>query len=317
MMEPHRWQRDKSSVDLETGEVVHRLVSNVDGLLLTLHGGGRALQAERSLPKLLNGQNISEIRGPEVGVAVAMLDAEIADALGVWSLPSFGTWLPVRADYPRSVDLGSEAMVLRTLEKYSGLEMPYKGLPVIGQSHSVTWSKGDIRLKVYGKYQESRRDARALGLLRTEPGVFRARAFRLLLGRTDPKDPPTVLDVLTPRVHELVHEKFEARLRGDAMTAKEIGDLDLLNEMLALFGGRRTATLLGWALMFGLTGVESRADMLASPIGSMPTRYRVLADYRALRGALIAKGYVLSEVGTEEADVEEMVRRVVAAGMAA
>jgi len=317
LTDPRRWQRERQSVDTQTGEIVRTLTANASGLLLTLHGGGRALQAERSLPKVYRGENISDLQGPEVAVALALVDSEIAEALGCWSLPSIGDWLPVRVDYPRSVDLGSEAMVLRTLDKYGGLEMPYKGRPVIGQSHSVTWSKGDIRLKVYGKYQESKGDRRALGLLRLEPGVFRARAFRALLGRSDPKQPPTLLDVLTPAMHGLVHAKFEARLRGDVMTAKEIGDMDLFNEMLAMFGARRTVTLLGWAVAWGLSGVESRADMLGSSLGSVETRYRVLRDYRALRDQLVGKGFALSEVGSEDADVEDIVHRLVAAGMAA
>lgn len=310
VMEPRRWQRGRESIDHQTGEVVRTFMTNADGLLLTLHGGGRALQAERSLPKVYRGENISDLDGPATSVALAMVDGEIAEALGVWSLPSVSTWLPVRVDYPRSVQMGDEATVLRTLAKYGGLEMPYKGRPVVGQSHSVTWSKGDIRLKVYGKYAESRGDARALGVLRIEPGVFRARAFRQLLGRPAANDPPTLLDALTPEMHRTVHAKFEARLRGDAMTANEIGDLALARELVAFFGVRRTATLMGWAALFVLYGIESRADMLSVSLGSMPTRYRVLADFRRFRDHLTEQGYALSDVGTPDADIEDVVRRL-------
>jgi hypothetical protein len=309
VLEPRRWQKGRDVTDHETGEVVRTFTTNADGLLLTLHGGGRALKAERSLPKAYRGENISDLHGPAVAVALGVVDGEIADALGCWSLPPIAEWLPVRVDYPRSVALGDEDAVLRTLETYSEIEMPYKGLPVVGQSHSVTWAKGDIRLKAYGKYRETRGDARARGVLRIEPGVFRARAFRALL-RIEPSASLTLLDALTPGLHETVHAKFESRLRGDVMTAKEIGDLELFREMLAMFGARRTATLMGWAAMWVLSGVESRADMLAVNLGSLQTRYRVLADYRQLRARVRELNYALSEVGSEESDIEDMVRRL-------
>jgi hypothetical protein len=309
VMDPRRWKRLLHSVDPETGEVRSRFTLNTEtGLLLTLHGGGRALQAERSLPKAYRGQNVDDLSGPEVAVALAELDGEIADALGTWELPSIADWLPARVDYPRSVRLQDEATVYQTLNRLSGVALPYKGMPVVGQSGSVTWSKGDIRVKVYSKYLESH-DTRARGLLRVEPGVFRARAFRKLLGRATDA-PVTLLEVLTPMLHESVNERFAGRLRGDVMTTKELRDRDLLNEMLALHGARRTATLLGWAVMWGLKGVESRDEMLAVGLGSLPTRYRVLADYRRLRDVLVEKGYELSETGQEDDDVETLVHLI-------
>jgi hypothetical protein len=311
-LDPKRWQRSRSTVDHATGEVVQTMTSNTGGLLLTLHGA-RAIKAERSLPKVYRGENVTDLHGPAVSVALAMMDAEIGDVLG-YDIPPVAAWLPVRSDYPRSIDCGDEAGVMRTLAKLAGLEMPYKGRPVVGQSHSVTWSKGDIRLKAYSKHAETKGDPRALGLLRVEPGVFRARTFRRLLGRASDAD-VSLLDVLTADMHERVNDKFRARLEGDMMTAQEIGDLDLFREMLAIFGARRSASLLGWAAMFGLTGVESRTDMLNSSLGSPATRYRVLADFRELRRALIAKGYTLSETGDETHDVEEVVHRL--SGLAA
>lgn len=314
--EPKRWDKARDVVDLHTGEVVRTYTANANGLLLTLHGGGRALKAERSLPKAYRGQNIEDLTGPAVAVALGVVDGEIADALGTWDLPSFGEWLPVRVDYPRSIEMANEGDVARTLDHWAGLEMPYKGLPVVGQSGSVTWAKGDIRLKAYSKFRETKMDPRARGLLRVEPGVFRARTFRKLLGYADDA-PVTLMDVLTPALHGRVHEKFAERLNGDVMTAKEIGDLQLFDEMLGLFGARRTATLLGWALMWGLRGVESREDMLAVGLGNLSTRYRVLSDFRRLRAHLLTAGYSLSETGDETSDVETIVHRVAASGMAA
>jgi len=79
--DPSRWEHERSVVDVVTGEVKRRYTSVVNGLSLTLHGE-RALQAERSLPKLLNGQNITDLSGPSVAAALAGLDVEIAEALG-------------------------------------------------------------------------------------------------------------------------------------------------------------------------------------------------------------------------------------------
>lgn len=302
VMERHRWMKSREVIDLATGQVSERYTLNTDdGLLLTLHQGGRALQAERSLPKVYRGQNVDDLIGPAVAVAVAELDTEIAQALGYWDLPTFGEWLPVRVDYPRSIHLDDDGAVFRTLDKMSGISLPYKGPPVIGQSGSLTWSKGDIRLKVYSKSLESHHpDAR--GVLRVEPGVFRSRTFRKLLGLAS-DDPVTVLDALSPVVFGKVHERFDARLRGDLMSPKELRDRDLFREMLALYGPRRSAALFGYAFMWGMAGVQSREELLAVNIGSVPTRYRVLADYRRFRDVLVAKGYSLSETGDADDDV--------------
>jgi hypothetical protein len=308
-MERRRWDKAREVVDLATGEVTRKFVLNTrEGLLLTLHGGGRALQAERSLPKVHRGQNIDDLTGPAVAVAIAQVDAEIADALGYHDLPTFAEWLPVRADYPRTMRLSDDATVFRTLDKWAGIALPYKGLPVVGQSGSLTWSKGDIRLKAYSKSLESH-DPRARGLLRIEPGVFRARTFRKLLGVSSDA-PVNVLDVLSPVLFGKVHERFDARLRGDLMSAKELRDRDLFREVVQLFGARRAATLLGWALMWGMAGVNSREEMLAVGLGTMRTRYRVLADYRRLRDVLVEKGYSLSDTGEADDDVETIVHLV-------
>jgi hypothetical protein len=290
--------------------MVEKAVTNSNGLSLTLYAGGRALKVERSLPKLYRGQNIDDLAGPAVAVSLAMLDAEIGETLGTYDLPSVAEWLPVRVDYPRTMHLEDDGAVLRTLDKWAGIEMPYKGLPVVGQSHSVAWTKGDIRLKAYSKRAESR-DARAAGMLRVEPGVFRARTFRKLLGLASDAA-VTLLDVLTPVLHQTVHDRFADRLKG-GLTVKELRDMDLAREMVALFGARRTATLLGWAVMFALWGVESRADMLAVNLASVPTRYRVLADFRQLRDHLVDLGYSLSEAGDPESDVEMVIHTVAAA----
>jgi len=312
--DPRRWRRERTVVDRETGEVKRTLMESAGGLLLTLHSGG-ALQAERSLPKVYRGENITDLCGPAVSVAVAMLDDEIGRAMG-YGLPSFWEWLPVRADYPRSVQLGDEGAVLRTLDKYAEIELPYKGLPVVGQSHSVTWSKGAIHVKAYSKFQETKGDPRALGVLRVEPGVFRTRSFRHLLGLASDAE-VRVSDVLTPEVFRKVHDRFDRPLRGGAMTAIEISDREMCAELVRFFGVRRAVGLLGWAMLFAVSGVESRADMISADVGNWRSRYRVVADYRRFRDHLEGMGYQLSDEGDEAADVEQIAERLVRAGMAA
>lgn len=314
LLDPRRWQRVREDVSVETGEVVRKMTTNRGGLLLTLHPGG-ALQAERSLPKVYRGENVTDLSGVEAAVAVGMMDADIADALGTSDLPSFWDWMVVRGDYPRSIQLESEGEVLRTLEKFGDIELPYKGRPVIGQSHSVTWAKGAIHVKAYSKFSESD-DPRARGVLRVEPGVFRARSFRRLLGVASDAV-VTVGEALSPAVFEMVHAKFERVLRGDVMSAQEISDGELFDELVSKFGIRRAVTLLGWGLAFAMKGVHSRSDMLQVGLGGVATRYRVVADYRDFRDHLLAKGYVLSELGDEVSDVEGIADRFAKMAVAA
>jgi hypothetical protein len=257
---------------------------------------------------LYRGENISDLKGPEVSVALAMMDAAVAEALDTYALPSVAQWMPVKVDYPKSIRLGSESEVLRTLEKYAEIELPYKGRPVVGQSHSVSWAKGAIHVKAYSKYRESKGDPRALGVLRVEPGVIRARSFRHLLGLASDSE-VTLGDVLSPEMFQKVHGKFESVLRGDVMTPKEISDHQLFDELVKFFGVRRAITLIGWGLAFWMKGVQSRADMLQVGLADQSTRYRVVADYRRFRDHLLEKGFTLSDEGDVVADVEELASR--------
>ena len=126
------------------------MLNTAAGLHLTLHPSG-ALVAERSLPKALTGSNVDDLTQGQVADALAAVDAELRDALGE-DLPGLGSWVPVRVDYCHNAHLGSESEVARTLEKFALIELPRKGLPTVGQSHSVAWTRGSVRLKCYGKY---------------------------------------------------------------------------------------------------------------------------------------------------------------------
>jgi hypothetical protein len=307
------WTRERSSTDRDG--VIHRTryLNLPSGLHLTLHEGG-ALQAERSLPKALRGDNITDLMPGEEVEALSVVDREIGDALCT-GLPPFGSWLPNRVDYCQNVHLRDEAEVIRTLEKLAGIELPRKGLPVRGQEHSVTWSHGAIRPKVYSKFLETRGDPRACGVLRFESGVVRARSFRDLSGLTD----LCVSDVLTPALHTAVLGRYVSYLRGDLMSTKELSDLDFTRELLGFFGGPRAARLLGWCGIFYLLGVRSRRDMLnREDIGHTATRYRIASDLRRFRLHLIEKGLGADFADeSEDLAVDDLLVRIGALGKAA
>ncbi len=306
------WTKERSSVDGDG--VIHRTryLNLASGLHLTLHDGG-ALQAERSLPKALRGENVTDLVAGEEVAALAAVDREIADGLGE-GLPPFESWLPNRVDYCQNVHLRDEAEVIRTLEKYAGIELPRKGLPVRGQEHSVTWSHGAIRPKVYSKFLETRGDPRACGVLRFESGVIRARSFLQLL---PPLTDLTVGAVLTPALHAAVLGRYVSYLRGDLMTTKELSDLDFMRELLSFFGPQTAARLVGWCSVFYVMGVRNRKDMLGSPLGHLGTRYRVAAELRRFREYLVGKGLMDATVETEDVAVDDLLVRIGALGKAA
>ncbi len=291
------------------------------GLHLTLHDGG-ALQAERSLPKALRGENVTDLVAGEEVAALAAVDREIAEGLDV-ELPPLGSWLPNRVDYCQNVQLRDQAEVIRTLEKYAGIELPRKALPVRGQEHSVTWGHGAIRPKVYSKFLETRGDPRARGVLRYESGVIKARSFKdkylwpLRSHVVAPCDELRLVDVLNPAIHAAVLGRYVAYLRGDLMTAKELSDLDFMRELLSFFGAPIAARLLGWCTVFYLVGVRNRRDLLASPVAAVATRYRVAAQLREFRVHLVEKGWLDLTAETRDAAVDDLLVRLGALGKAA
>jgi hypothetical protein len=79
------------------------------------------------------------------------------------------------------------------------------------------------------------------------------------------------------------------------LSGKELGDLEFMRELLGYFGPRRMAWVLGWCAVLRVAGVESRADLLASSVCSVPTRYRILKELRGFRDYLRAKGVEFGE----------------------
>jgi len=304
VMDYQRWDKLVTAVDPQTGECWPKAMKNVPGGPgLTLLPGGQ-LKAERSLTKALLGTNVLDMTHAQVADAIGIVDEEIGQALDTPGLPSIATWLPVRGDYAENIRMaGGEPEVLRTLEALADVTLPRKGLPVRGQSHSVAWPTGALRPKLYGKYLESG-DQRALGMLRHEVGVYRARVFRELLARTPALLRPnrtgadvTLHDVLTPEFRAVVLDRYRTLLRGDVMTAREIGDLELVKLMHELFGVKGSVTMMGWAVTWDVTGSRTARDILATGIGSVPTRYRVVADFRRLRDEVAKRGLRLGGEG--------------------
>jgi hypothetical protein len=316
------------------------MLNTASGLHLTLHPSG-ALVVERSLPKALTGSNVDDLRQDQVTEALAVVDDEILDALGE-KLPGMATWAPVRVDYCHNAHLGSESEVARTLEKFARVELPRKGLPTVGQSHSVAWTRGAVRLKVYGKYLETKGDPKAAGVLRFEAGVVRLQSFRDLrdamakgsgsdanspvaevygvactpnngrtLGRVPLRELKTrrdlrVVDVLTPEYHAASLGRYMERLRGDAMSEIELSDLAFMRELFDFFGVRHAVVVMGWCTTWHVLGVQSRADALASGYGHLASRYRVLDDIRRFRAHLVAKGVLVDDHQSDDKAVDAL-----------
>lgn len=338
VMDERLWTRERSSFDPDTGEVHRTRFLNVaKGPLLTLHDGGR-LMAERSLPKALWGNNVSEFEtGREVVAALACVDEEIRSALGD-GLPSFGDWLPCRVDYCRNEHLGDDGAVLRTLGHLAQVELPYKGRPVVGSSGSVNWPHGEVRLKVYSKFMETKGDPRAAGVLRWEAGVMRARGLRNLMagvgigeysrpaasqaiersagvldGFEDGCEEPeglSVRDVLVPEMSAAALGRYSEFLGGAYMTADELSNVAIIRELAACFGWAHTARLLGWAAVYRTAGVGSKSQVLASSVGSQATRYRFVKDMRTFAAHLRAVGLGDGIDADEECAVDDVIARL-------
>jgi hypothetical protein len=63
----------------------------------------------------------------------------------------------------------------------------------------------------------------------------------------------------------------------------EVGDAELLSEFVSFFGAKRAVHLIGWAVLWGVTGVENGPDFrkkLAAQGVSRATAYRAALDFR-------------------------------------
>jgi hypothetical protein len=288
------WQRERVTTNFQTGErSTVRILNDPGGASLTLLPDGR-LKVERSLPKALTGQNVDDMSQGDVVASIEAVDAEVARALGTLVLPSIGLASPVRVDYCESERLGSEDAVRRELVRLRNVELPRKGRPIRGDSGSVSWPKGAIRPKVYGKYVETKANELAYGVLRHEVGAFHLRTFRTLLGRSTGV-PVALSEVLREDVRANVMGRYGAQLVGGIAMSHELTDSRFVVETVGLFGLRRTAALLGYAILWHVAGEPALSEELTdhSPFGSRSTHYRVVSDFRRLRVALLDKGYAV------------------------
>jgi predicted LPLAT superfamily acyltransferase len=88
----------------------------------------------------------------------------------------------------------------------------------------------------------------------------------------------------------------------------DISSAEVVRELVAYFGVRRAAALLGYCFLFVVAGAESRRDILAADVGSIELRYRILSDIRRFRASLAEKGYAMEL--DEHVGEYEMVRRL-------
>lgn len=74
--------------------------------------------------------------------------------------------------------------------------------------------------------------------------------------------------------------------KQEAAVFDEIEDLTLFREMVAFFGLRRFMELVGWAVLWGVMGIESvnelRKELEAQGLSKSAT-YRAAADFKRLR----------------------------------
>jgi len=296
--DPKVWPHLRQVVSTATGEIRTTGILNVkNGPSITRHPNG--LLVERSLPKALRGENITDLSGIESMAAMAALDSELAEVLP-FPVPSIVEWQPVRADYCESRQVGGEPEVLRMLGSLAQVVLPYKGLPIRGDHRSVRWPHGASQPKFYSKFLETRGDPRAEGVFRGEITVRRLGTFREITGLAE----PTMGDVLRPECFQKVWAPFRPFLGGAALTREEIGNLELIRELVGYFGTRRAASLLGYCLLFAVAGVSSRQEMLASDVVEFRTKYRVLADIRSFRTAMREKGYAMGLDDGPEGDAQ-------------
>jgi hypothetical protein len=295
---------------IEDGTVVESLrASGRDGPAFILHPDG-TLKIERSLPKALTGQNAVDLTQSDVGDALDALDREVWEATGRPSRAlEFGGMDPVRADYCHSLPAVDPAVVALTLRKWSRVNMKRKGLPVVGESGSVSWTKGMFRFKSYNKGRETGQDD-LLGVLRVEGSAWSSRSFAVIPGLSSGHGKLVVADVLTPVAHEFVLRRFIGQLEGAMPTPEELGDVELLRSMVAFFGARRALGLLGLCAGWAMLGVASGQDLERLKLGEGTTWYRARADLKRYRDAMVA-------LGDDPGTLEELQAHVGRMGIAA
>ena len=305
--ESKRWERVNSSTTTATGDTARRRVLNpVSGLHLTLHESWGCLQAERSLPKALRGSNVVDLVQSEVPDALDAVDEEIGNVLGV-RLPPFEGWQAARVDYCQNLPLGDELEVVARLRQLQAVKLPRRGLPVVGQDRSVSWVRGFVKPKFYGKYVESGGDPEAYGVLRYEVRVDRHRALKSVVkpgsGRV-----VTVGSALSERVRNAFLDRF-AVFERFAVSREEMSDQEFVRLVVDELGVGPTMRLIGFAVLWSMAGYQTWEDLNGKPAWSKVSEWRALRDLRRVRDRVRREGGSVTDE-REVADRMVELRRV-------
>jgi hypothetical protein len=298
------WRAREERTNPETGEVRRsaRGGNHLEAQVL-LHPDG-SIKVERSLPKALTYQNAVDLTQDQVPDALAAVDRELSVLAPGVPWPPFGTLDPCRVDYCRSVTMGGSAEVDLALRRLSLVPFPRKGRPVVGESGSVSWPRGDFRPKFYNKGRETGED-RYANVLRFEVGAFGSRALGHIPGLLSPLGGGelTVRDVLVPQAAEFVLGQALARVGGYEMSDQDVSDFAFLRAMVAFFGARRAFGLVGLSYGWLMFGVRTGDDLARLDLGERTTWYRARADLRRFRDHLAASGEELGDVDEVQARV--------------
>lgn len=275
--------RDYRERRTEDGTRVTRLAGEHGQVQVIRHPDG-VLKIERSLPKALTGQNAEDLRQADVPDALAAVAAELHVLAPGVAWPDVGSLDPCKVDYCRSNVLEDPAYVDLTLRRWARLALPRKGYPVVGESGSLAWPRGEFRPKAYNKGRETG-EHRYLNVLRTEVGVFSSRGLAHIPGlvAVGSGGRLTLVDVLVPQAAEFALGWFLSRVGGFDMAFEDMSDLALLKAMVGYFGPRRAFGLLGLCVGWQAMGVRTWEELEVLKLGDRASWYRARADLRKFR----------------------------------
>lgn len=180
---------------------------------------GRAL-VEVSLPKYYSGQNTIPLSHEESLLAVAKVDAWLAD---IGEFPPLKLWAVRRADYFTGWRVGEEAMPVY-LDAIKRLEMVRYERHVFRTG--VSWRTKSRVMQLYDKYAESGQEV-SRGVLRFEVSN-KQDAITYMQQAWFPFLSCTVEAFLSPKVHQQVVSHFLTRLGIDRLQLEAVDMVDLV-----------------------------------------------------------------------------------------
>lgn len=163
------WKR-QSTTSLASGEVQDKFFLNSEGEgtlpRLTWFAGSGYLVAEISLPKLLNGQNVSLIHEADLPEAFKRVSEFVGDATG--KAANVKDWNLSRCDYCYCWQVGAERLPLY-LEALGRLHLSRHNRQFV-DADTLTFHARSNKLQFYNKHKESGLDI-AEGVLRLEATI--------------------------------------------------------------------------------------------------------------------------------------------------